>query len=469
MRTHLALLCIGLAASACDSTTDATAVDSGADDAPDVAARDASTLDAPADRVAVIDVALPTDNPSAIDRVAPVDRAPEIDVVAPVDAADAPAAPPDVVADASAVDVTPPDGSPPDATMAMRCGSLPYDPDALLGERLGFGRAATGGSLGTVVHVRNTNDSGAGSLREALESTTSQWIVFDIGATSRATITLRSAIRARSNKTLDGRGRDVLVDGTVEFRSARNVIVTDVAFTNTTAARCTQDGDVLSLRGPGAARAEDFETRDIWLNHILIFNGGDGLLDIRGGSRITVSWSHFHTHEKGMLFSMESAGAIEGREMEVTLHHNFFNRITRRGPQVTYGRVHYFNNYQFEWWEFGAASLAGAQFASEANVYEARPGATCGLPFVGCQDPNPCGDMDFEVSKIAVSNNWSTSNRGYISSVGDLLLDDARVDVNEPARVFRPADRYPYTAEPATTALAARIRTDAGPRTRYCR
>ena len=126
--------------------------------------------------------------------------------------------------------------------------------------------------------------------------------------------------------------------------------------------------------------------------------------------------------------------------------------------------MHFFNNYQFEWWEFGAASLVGAQFASEANVYEARPGATCGLPFVGCRDPNPCGDSDFEVSKIAVSNNWATSNRGYISSVGDLLLDDARVEVNEPARVFRPADRYPYTAEAATPALAARIRADRGAR-----
>lgn len=450
----------------------------------DEAAPPASPQDAGGDAV---EGSVPEDRSSPVDRPAPSDlgvveasvEAGALDAldVAPVldgPAVDAPSG--DVVLDAPSVDArdaaAAADTAAPEAGSdagALRCGTLPFDTAALLRERVGFGRAATGGDPGTVVHVRNTNDSGAGSLREALESATSQWIVFDIGAAARATITLRSTIRARSNKTLDGRGRDVVIDGSVEFRSARNIIVTDLGFTNTTAARCTQDGDVLSLRGPGAARAEDFETRDIWLHHLAVFNGGDGLLDIRGGSRVTVSWSHFHTHEKGMLFSMESAGPLEGREMEVTLHHNFFDRITRRGPQVTYGRAHFFNNYQFEWWEFGAASLVGAQFASEANVYEARPGATCGLPFVGCRDPNPCGDSDFEVSKIAVSNSWATSNRGYVSSVGDLLLDDARVEVNEPARVFRPSDRYAYTAEPATPALAERVRAEAGPRVRYCR
>lgn len=459
MRSSDLLVALALTLSACDGDpVTSVSTDSGAPDAP------------LPDRQAPLDVATALDVPPAIDATIPIDVRTAIDAVDDIpvrtDALVAIDVPPSVDVPTPPVDVPVAPDVPP---VELRCGSLPYDTDALFRESVGFGRAARGGSPTRVVHVTTTADSGAGSLRAALESDTSQWVVFDIGASARATITLRSTLRARSNKTIDGRGRDVVINGTVEFRSAHNIVVTDLGFTNNTAARCTQDGDVLSMRGPGATRPEDFETRDIWLNHLVVFDGGDGLLDIRGGSRITVSWSHFHTHEKGMLFSMESAGAIEGREMEVTLHHNFFDRITRRGPQVSHGRVHFFNNYQFEWWEFGAASLVGAQFASEANVYEARPGATCGLPFVGCRDPNPCGDSDFEVSKIAVSNNWSTSNRGYISSVGDLLLDDARVEVNEPARVFRPTDRYPYTAEAASPALAARIRAESGPRTRYCR
>ena len=154
--------------------------------------------------------------------------------------------------------------------------------------------------------------------------------------------------------------------------------------------------------------------------------------------------------------------------MEMTFHHNFFDRISKRSPRLTYGRVHYFNNYNYQWWEYGVASVYGAQLLSEANVYEARPGRTCGSIFNGCLDPAPCGDRDYEVSKLAVSNDWAAeSDRGYVRSVGDLLLEDATVAVREPSRVFTPD--YGYTAEPATTELATRIRNDAGPRVDYCR
>jgi pectate lyase len=477
MRSPGALLLLLTSLAACASEPppgapgdDASVVDAPRDAALDLGAPRDVSLDLapkpdapppPRDVALTDDLAVPPEDRAPL----PEDRAsPPKDRAAPLDVGlDAPIADRGDPVDRAAADVAA------DRADASACGSYPFDPAALLAERVGFGRSATGGDPRTVYRVRTTADSGAGSLREGLESATSQWIVFDIGVAARATITLRTPVRVRSNKTVDGRGRDVVVDGSVEMRSARNLIFTDLGFTNTTAPRCTQEGDVLSIRGPGASRPEDFESRDIWLNHLDVFNGGDGLLDIRGGSRVTVSWSHFRVHAKGMLFSMESAGAIEGREMEVTLHHNFFDRISRRGPQVTWGRVHFFNNYHFEWFEFGAASLAEAQFYSEANVYEARPGATCGLPFVGCRDPNPCGDSDYPVSKIAVSNDWATSRRGYVASVGDLLLDDARVAVNEPTRVFRPAARYPYTAEPATEALARSVREGAGARTRFCR
>jgi len=352
---------------------------------------------------------------------------------------------------------------------SVDCSSYPYDPGALLAERVGFGRRADGGDPSRVYRVTTTRSSGGGSLREALESSEPYWIVFDIGDGSDATIDLGDdPVRVRSNKTVDGRGRRVTVDGAIELRDGvRDVIFSDVAFTNSHGDRCTQEADVFLIRGDGAETPGGFENRDIWFHHVEVYEGGDGLIDVRGGSRITISWSHFHDHSKGMLLSQASADELEGREMEITFHHNFFERLSRRGPRQTRGRVHYMNNYVFEWWEYGVAAVHGAELRSENNIFQARPGRTCGSIFSPCRDPAPCGDEDYEVSKIAISNDWASGERGYVSSAGDLLLEDATVATREPGRVFTPG--YPYTLEPATMALAARIRAEAGPRTRYCR
>jgi pectate lyase len=350
----------------------------------------------------------------------------------------------------------------------LTCESIPYGPNELLSELVGYGRHTTGGDPNNVYHVTTTAGSGSGSLKTALESEQDYWIVFDIGVDAPASIDLgEEATRIKSNKTVDGRGRDVTVDGALEFRDGvRNVIMTDLRLTNSHGERCGQSADVISITGDGADTPGTFENRDLWFHHLDMYDGGDGLIDIRGGSRITISWSHFHDHAKAMLFSMEETSELEGREMEVTLHHNFFDRVSRRCPQLTRGRVHSFNNYQYDWWEFAAASVIEAELLSEANIYEARPGLTCGSLLFPCQDPNPCGGTDYLVSKVAISNDWAVDDRGYVRTTGDLLINDATIAVHESDQVSDPD--YSYAPEIASNELAQQIRAAAGPRTTFC-
>jgi pectate lyase len=345
------------------------------------------------------------------------------------------------------------------------CAKYPFSADVLLAERAGFGAGAKGGDPSKVFHVKTLSDKGAGSLREALESASPYWIVFDV----EGKITLASGpINVKSDKTVDGRGRDVTVEGNLRLKDVKNVILSDVKLTNELEGHCTQAGDVITVFGTGGDDHATYTARDIWFHHLDLFNGGDGVLDIRGGSDITVSWVHLYKHKKAMLNGLTS-DQKPATGMRVTFHHNFFDRITLRGPQFLFGWAHYVNNLQFEWYEYGAGSLGGARFYSEANIYQARPGDTC-IPFISpCPDPNPCGDNDSTVSKAALVTEWDTNGTGYTRSVGDLALNGAKITVTSPEKVPDPGTEYAFTAEPATPALADKIKAGSGARSKYCK
>ncbi len=93
----------------------------------------------------------------------------------------------------------------------------------------GFGRLATGGREGTVVHVTNLNDSGSGSLRDAI-SQPNRIVVFDVSGV----IKLDTRLVFKSNQTIagqtaPGKGISIYSNG-VSFSGASNTIVRYVRF-----------------------------------------------------------------------------------------------------------------------------------------------------------------------------------------------------------------------------------------------
>ena len=93
----------------------------------------------------------------------------------------------------------------------------------------GWGRFSTGGRAGTVYHVTNLNDSGTGSLRDAV-SQPNRIVVFDVAGV----INISSRIVFKNNlyvagQTAPGEGITVYGDG-VSFSGASNIIVRYMRF-----------------------------------------------------------------------------------------------------------------------------------------------------------------------------------------------------------------------------------------------
>ena len=356
-----------------------------------------------------------------------------------------------VAGDSAKADTAPP---------SDECKGYPFSTATLLAERLGFGAAATGGEK--VYHVTSLANAGTGTLRAALESTESYWIVFDV----EGVILLdEGSVRVKSNKTVDGRGRSIVIDGNLKIDAGtKNLIFSDVALQYPRGWK-TSDGDTIGIRGHAAADPAAYDSKDFWFHHLDLGRAGDGQLDVRGGTNITISWSHMHSHAKSFLHSQDT-DSKPSPGMRITYHHNWFDGITRRGPLFYYGYADYFNNWQYHWYEFGASSNSGAQFLSENNIYEARPGTYC-IP--SCPDPNsPTGDSDYTVSKEALVSGWA-GEPGYIRSVGDLAQEGAKITTNEPTKVFTRAAHYAAKPDPAGPELKARLKASTGPRKTYCK
>jgi hypothetical protein len=109
----------------------------------------------------------------------------------------------------------------------------------------GFGKNATGARNGTVYHVTNLNDSGAGSFRDAV-SASNRFIVFDVGGY----ISLVTAVSAKSNLTIAGQtapGAGIgFRGGEISFANSSNIICRYIRVRPGSETASTED-DALSL------------------------------------------------------------------------------------------------------------------------------------------------------------------------------------------------------------------------------
>ena len=114
----------------------------------------------------------------------------------------------------------------------------------------------------------------------------------------------------------------------------------------------------------------------VWVDHCDFEQAYDGMLDIKGGSDfVTVSWNIFRNQKKGNLVGhsdSSTAAKVDRGHLNVTFHHNWYERVDERMPRMRFGNAHVFNLYCSDLAGRGIQSTTEAATLVE-NVYFFHP------------------------------------------------------------------------------------------------
>ncbi len=292
----------------------------------------------------------------------------------------------------------------------------------------GFGGNTTGGAGKPIYYVTNLNDSGAGSLRDAV-SQGNRYIKFLVGGT----INLASDINVQ--------GANITVDGL----SAPNpgITITNQAFL--LKGTSVHDVIVTGIRSRNAA-LDAFGVRsgahDIVFDHVSTYNAGDGGIDMvdltgdknepltngQGTYNVTVQWSLIAENPAHNLISITSYGANRS-----TYHHNLFINATSRNPQLSWKRTwdppftigDVRNNLIWNFSDYGSTVLHGA-WGNVVNNYYQSSSQTQPNRYVQVKT-----DVPYATSRAYVKGNVSQGVNVNIDSMSNASTPFSYVPVNQ--------------------------------------
>ncbi|MGF7034118.1 pectate lyase [Paenibacillus mucilaginosus] len=189
----------------------------------------------------------------------------------------------------------------------------------------------------------------------------------DARAKSQANQGSRIKVTVGSNTTIVGLpgSNAKIFGGSLNLDKVDNVIIRNIQFENTfdhfpqwdptdgESGNWNSAYDSISVKG----------STHVWIDHNVFSDAGglddpshtyfgrkyqqhDGTVDITNASDlVTVSYNHFHDHDKTSLIGGSDEAAGDAGKLRVTLHHNYFQNTGQRVPRVRYGQVHVYNNY----------------------------------------------------------------------------------------------------------------------------
>ena len=255
----------------------------------------------------------------------------------------------------------------------------------------------TGGAGGSTVTVTS-----ASALDSALQSSSRQIIRVS------GMISLSGMHKVNSNKSILGVGSGSGISGGgLNLSGVSNVIIRNLVFRNA-------DDDSINVQE---------SARNIWIDHNDLSNGHDGLVDIKRGSDfVTVSWNHFHNHDKTALLGHDDGnGSQDIGHLRVTYHHNWFDGTTQRHPRVRFGNpVHVYNNYYNGNSGYGVASTCNAGVLVERNYFENVP-----HPTVTQTGDSPSGNLRVINNYLVNSGTEQVRNGASVAAIPYSYTPDA--------------------------------------------
>lgn len=309
----------------------------------------------------------------------------------------------------------------------------------------GFGRFAEGGRNGEVYYVTNLNDTGAGSLRDAV-SHPNRTILFKVGGV----IHIKDRIAVKPNITIAGQtapGEGITIYGNnVSFTGADNTICRYIRF------RMGKNG----LKGKDAVALA--EGKNMIFDHVSVSWGLDENFSISGKDpqNITIQNSIIG---QGLL--PHSCGGLIQTKGGVTIYRSLYIDNHTRNPKVK-GLNQFVNNVIYNWGKGGGYILGGeSEGRTDAmicnNYFIAGP-STGVAPFTR-------GNENFHV--FAKNNFFDKNINSKLD--GTLVADSAYGKVsreNQPfstiptVSMFQPEENFNWIVENAGSSFPRRDNID---------